>query len=133
MKLFLRTIRPEQHIEDFESKDIPPALIDPETHMVLNALMAERKSTGKLRNAILDRIEHEHLTADNDGQLDAEYARLDQSYKDTNRTMHQVFSDSTYIIHENNFAGYCKSHLKSLPACTGFALQKIRMQIEQQD
>ena len=47
--------------------------------------------------------------------------------------MYQVYSDSPYIVHDNNFSYYCKPHLLNLPAGTAFELQTIRDKLQPDD
>jgi hypothetical protein len=61
--------------------------------------------------------------------IEREYERLDLSYNDTNRTMYQFFSDSKFIVHDNNFNTYCKPHLQNLPPQCAFEMQSVRTQL----
>ena len=62
--------------------------------------------------------------------IEEEYLRLDKSHNDTNRAMYQVYSDSRFVIHDNNFASFCKPHLRNLPVSTAFELQTVRERLE---
>jgi hypothetical protein len=62
--------------------------------------------------------------------IEEEYLRLDKSHNDTNRAMYQVYSDSRFVIHDNNFASFCKSHLRNLPVSTALELQTVRERLE---
>jgi hypothetical protein len=79
IKLSLRAGRPEQHLKEFDSHDIPPSNRDAQTHMVLQALLGERNKCPKRDPP-------------------------SQAHNETNRVMYQIFSDSRFPIHDNNFA-----------------------------
>ena len=102
IKLALRSSLPHQPMVAFQAKDIPPAELDPRTNMVLHALLAERGRAGQDPKA----------------------------QNETNRTMFQVYSDSQFIIHDNNFFSCCKPHLRNLPRHTAFQLQSMRTNLE---
>jgi hypothetical protein len=105
IKLSLRSVPPDQHLKEFDPLDIPPSNRDPVTHMVLHALLSERKNF-----PVRDPPSQDHNT--------------------TNRVMYQIFSDSSFPIHDNNFALYCKPHLLNLPAETAVELQTLRSQLD---
>ena len=105
IKLSLRTALPTHPMVAFHIRDIPPAHLDPPTNMVLNALLAERDRPG-----LATAVRHE-----------------------TNRTMFQVYSDSDFITHDNNFMARCKPHLRNLPQHTALQLQKARQALLQED
>ena len=44
--------------------------------------------------------------------------------------MYQAYSDSRFVIHDNNFASFCKPHLRHLPATTAVELQTARERLE---
>jgi hypothetical protein len=44
--------------------------------------------------------------------------------------MYQIFSDSLFPIHDNNFALHCKPHLRNLPAKTAVELRTIRSKLD---
>ena len=102
IKLALRSSLPHQPMVAFQAKDIPPAELDPRTNMVLHALLVERGRTGQDPKA----------------------------QNETNRTMFQIYSNSQFIIHDNNFFSCCKPHLRNLPRHTAFQLQSMRTNLE---
>jgi hypothetical protein len=102
VRLALQTASPAQYMTNFQPKDIPPSNLDPQTHTVLHALLADRDRPNQntaARNA-------------------------------TNRAMFQVYSDSPYLIHANNFFSCCRPHLRNLPPQTAFELQSARIRLE---
>ena len=129
----LSTLKPEQYIEAFQLKDIPPSETDHRTHTVLHTLMQERNAQSRAMESLLDRISTEPTMTDNDIVIDEAYNKLDRIQNDTNRSMHQIFAASKYIIHENNFVSYCKPHLKNLPSSTGYELQALRNQMDDEE
>jgi hypothetical protein len=102
LNLALRTVPPYQPMPNFQPKDIPPSNLDPQTHSVLHALLANR----------------------------------DRPHRDTaarnvsNRAMFQVYSESPFLIHANNFFSCCRPHLRNLPPQTAFELQSARIRME---
>ena len=84
----LRKALPDQHIVEFQLKDIPPAAIDPETNMVLHALLAERtKADRDMVLCLTDKAE-DGLNLDPSRNIEEEYSRLDKYDNDTNRAMY---------------------------------------------
>jgi hypothetical protein len=81
----------------------PPPNRDSQTHMVLQALLSERNKCP---------------------------TRDPPSHNETNRVMYQIFSDSPFLIHDNNFALYCKPHLRNLRAKTAVELQTLRSKLD---
>jgi hypothetical protein len=108
IKLSLRAGLPEQHLKEFDSHDIPPSTIDAQTHMVLQALLLERNKCPNRDPP-------------------------SQAHNETNRVMYQIFSDSRFPIRDNNFALYCKLHLRNLPAKTAVELQTIRAKLDRDE
>jgi hypothetical protein len=79
-----------------------PSNLDPRTHSVLHALLADRDKPNRdtaARNV-------------------------------TNRAMFQVYSESPFLIHANNFFSCCRPHLRNLPPQTAFELQSARIRME---
>jgi hypothetical protein len=111
-------------------KDIPPPSIDAPTNMVLHALLAERTKADQDMALCLSDKTKDGSNLDPDRDIEDEYLRLDKAHNDANRTMYQVYSDSRYVIHDNNFLTYCKPHLHSLPATTAYELQTVRDQLQ---
>ena len=102
VQLALHTLPPYQPMPNFQTKDIPPSNLDPRTHSVLHALLADR-----------DRP-HRETAARNV----------------SNRAMFQVYSESPFLIHANNFFSCCRPHLRNLPPQTAFELQSARIRME---
>ena len=102
VKLALHTDSPYPHLVNFLARDIPPSILDPHTNLVLHALLAQRDAPN----------------------LDT------ASRNETNRTMFQVYSDSEFLIHGNNFYSCCRPHLRNLPPQTAFELQSARSRLE---
>jgi hypothetical protein len=100
--LALQTASPAQHMTNFQPNDIPPSNLHPQTHTVLHALLADR---------------------DRPNQITA-------ARNATNRAMFQVYSDSPYLIHANNFFLCCRPHLRNLPPQTAIELQSARIRLE---
>jgi hypothetical protein len=130
IKLILRTALPDQHIVEFQVKDIPPVAIDSATNMILHALLAERiKADLDIALCLTDKAD-DGSNLDPSKNIEEEYLRLDKAHNDTNRAMYQVYSDSWFVIHDNNFVSYCRPHLHNLPASTAFELQTVREQLQ---
>lgn len=88
IKLLLRNLKPEEHLVDFQTLHIPPETRDPQTHMVLHALLRELKKTKDAMS----------LSLLQDHNMNAEYVELGREHNITNRVMHQIYSDSPFII-----------------------------------
>jgi hypothetical protein len=102
VKLALSTDSPYPHLVNLLARDIPPSILDHHTNMVLHALLAQRDAPN----------------------LDT------ASRNEINRTMFQVYSDSEFLIHGNNFYSCCRPHLRNLPPQTAFELQSARSRLE---
>jgi hypothetical protein len=140
----LRTTKPGEDMVDFNPNNIPPEHLDVRTHMVLHALLDERDKDrlAPTRSSIaaaanldpdcsLDQEYSKLLKVH--AQLDSEYAQLGTGRNDTNRTMYHAFANGLFPIHENNFALYCKPHLRNLPPNTAVDLQKARDDLKPDD
>ena len=92
----------------FQVEDIPPTNRDPQTHMVLHALLSELQKHKK----------------------NQPICPPSKSHNETNRMMYQIYSDSQFPVHENNFAMNCKPHLRNLPAETAVELQTLRSKLD---
>jgi hypothetical protein len=118
---------------EFKAKDISPVTIDRETNMVLTALLAERDRADRDLALCLSDKSADGSNLDPNRDIEEEYVRLDKSHNDTDRTMYQVYSDSRFLIHDDNFLTYCKPHLHNLPVSTAFELQTVRERLEASD
>jgi hypothetical protein len=130
IKFILRQISPGTHMVNFRTRDIPPQQLDPQTHMVLTALLAERDRTERELMLCLDEVALDGTKLEPSWNMDAEFSRLDSYQNDTNRTMYQVYSDSKFLVHDNNFLTYCRPHLRNLSTNTAFELQELRTEFE---
>ena len=130
-KFTLQTMRPEQHLEDFPKHYIPPPERDHHTYMALTDLRKQQKETYRIMNALSHRVGLENVpkTADEEET----YHRLDANVNAINRSMYQIFADSAYVIHDNNFTAFCKPHLTNLPPGTAFELETLRLQLEEKE
>ena len=141
VKLMLRSTNQSDEMEDFDPRNIPPEDVDPQTHLVLHSLLDERNkdkvAVHLARQAelesldpscALDREKAKLLRAHI--ELDNQYALSGTARNDTNRTMHHVFSNAAFPVHQNNFAMYCKPHLHNLPPSTAVELQKRRLELK---
>jgi hypothetical protein len=102
-KSVLQTITPKERLVNFDPVNIPTEHTDPDTHSILTALLSDRIRV------------HANMTGCNEGKsmagpssaakqfIDREFERLEESYRDTKRTMYKIFADSKFIVHDNNY------------------------------
>ncbi len=109
---------------EFLVKDIPPVTIDRETNMILTALLAERDRVDRDMVLCLSDKSADGSDLDPNRNIEEEYLWLDESHNYTNRTMYQIYSDSRFLIHDDNFLTYCEPHFDNLPVSTAFELQQ---------
>ncbi len=126
LREILSNLRPEDHLVEFQQKDIPPAEIDPDTIMVLYALLEERTKADSALFLSLKNESADGAKLDPHRDTDAEYQQWDKAHNDANRSMYQIYSDSVFLIHDNNFLSYCKPHLRNLPIQTALELQNLK-------
>jgi hypothetical protein len=124
----LRNMGQDQHMVDFQDKDIPPPTRDPQTHKILTGLLHKRNR--------LDRdfqLPTASVAADGTslqtGQYEQEYLRRDKEYNRLNRGMYHVYAASAYIVHDRNFLSYCRPSLRNLPESTAYKLETLKAQL----
>jgi hypothetical protein len=130
IKKMLHEYNPNQHVVDFQERDIPPRDRDLRTHNVLTDLM-------KLRNRLDQDFQLDVASVAADGTpLDPsrncaeEFSQRDVHYNRINRKMYAVYAASAYIVHDRNFSSYCRPALRHLPDTTAFKLALIRKRLQ---
>jgi hypothetical protein len=57
------------------------------------------------------------------------YTKRDAQYNKLNRAMYQTYAASAYLIHDKNFASYCRPALRNLPSSTAFKLEQLKQNL----
>jgi hypothetical protein len=101
IKSALRSALPDKHLKEFNARHIPPAQRDPQTHMVLHAL----------------------LLAQNHHKGKTESSHSGKAHNDTNRTMYKIYSDDVFP-----FFQYMTIILRNTASQTyAISLQKLQL------
>ena len=130
IRTMLQTADPDQHMVDFQEKDIPPQNRDPQTHRILTDLLQKRNELDE--DFLLDPNEvaaDGTIIYDKGRTYEQEYVQRDREYNRINRGMYHVYAASAYIIHDRNFLSYCRPTLRNLPITTAYKLAKLKARL----
>ncbi len=65
----------------------------------------------------------------NRNYMDA-FVKRDADYNKVNRKMYSIYAASAHIIHDRNFASYCRPTLRHLPEATAFRLTSLKNRLQ---
>jgi hypothetical protein len=118
----LRNSNPDQHIVNFQEKDIPPPDRDAITHRLLTDLLRKRNEMDQDFSLPPDLVAVDGQPISNPRTYEAEYLQRDKEYNRLSRSMYHVYAASPHVIHDRNFLSYCRPSLRNLPVATAFKL-----------
>ena len=133
IKTSLRELKPDQHLVDFQDRDIPPSHRDPQTNRVLAGLLRQRDSLDRDFQLPPKSVAADGTALNLDGQFEAEYRKRDKEYNRLNRGMYHVYAASAHIIHDRNFLSYCRPQLRNLPEHTAYKLETLKAKLRTQE
>jgi hypothetical protein len=126
----LQESNPNQHVIDFQERDIPPPDRDMQTHRTLNELLQLRTRLNQDFQSDTDSVAADGTPLDpNRNYMDA-FAKRDADYNRVNRKMYSIYVASDYIIHDRNFSSYCRPTLRHLPEATAFKLTTLKNRLQ---
>ena len=129
----LRELKPDQHMVDFQAKDIPPSHRDPQTNRVLTRLLQKRDSLDLDFQLPTHSVAVDGTALNIDRQFEEEYRKRDMEYNRLNRGLYQVYAASAHIIHDQNFLSYCRPTLRNLPESTAYKLETLKSKLRTQE
>ena len=129
----LRDSKPDQHMVDFQAKDIPPSNRDPQTNRVLAGLLRKRDSLDRDFQLPTHSVAADGTALTLNRQFEEEHLRRDKEYNRLNRGMYHVYAASAHIIHDHNFLSYCRPELRNLPESTAYTLETLKAKLKTQD
>ncbi len=124
----LRNSDPAQPFIDFQERDIPPPDRDVRTHRILTDLMQDRDRVNRDFQIPLEGVAADG-TALGSTSIQEAYKRRDTEYNRLNRSMFQTYAFSAYVIHDRNFASYCKPNLRNIPGFTACKLENLKQSL----
>ena len=122
----LQTANPDQHMVDFQEKDIPPQNRDPKTHRILMDLIRKRRQLDLDFQLPPHSVAVDGTSLHDKRQYEQELIRRDREYNRVNRGMYHVYAASAYIVHDCNFLSYCRPALRNLPIATAYKLAQLK-------
>jgi hypothetical protein len=126
----LRDSDPNQHVVDFQEKDIPPQNRDEHTHRILTDLLRQRKAMDTDFHLPANSVGIDGQPLANPRTYEAEYHKRDRAYNRLNRSMYHVYAASAHVIHDNNFLSYCRPSLRNLPVATAYKLTTLKSTLD---
>ncbi len=126
----LRDSNPDQHLVDFQEKDIPPVTRDLRTHRVLSNLLLRRSRIDHDFQLPPESVGSDGNPLDPNSNFEAKKQQRDREYNRINRSMYQVYAASAYLIHDCNFLSYCRPALRNLPAATAYKLATLKAKLQ---
>jgi hypothetical protein len=122
----LRHSNPDQHMVDFQERDIPPPDRDAVTHRLLTHLMQKRNEIDQDFSLPPDLVGVDGQPISNARTYETEYLKRDKEYNRLNRSMYHVYAASSHVIHDRNFLSYCRPSLRNLPVATAFKIATLK-------
>ena len=120
---------PDQHMVDFQDKDIPPLHRDPSTHQLLTNLLRKRNRLDRDFQLSPESVAADGTALDTNERYEEEYTRRNNEYNRVNRKMYLIYAASAYVVHDRNFLSYCRPALRNLPVATAYKLAKLKTRL----
>ena len=120
---------PDQHMVDFQDKDIPPLHRDPSTHQLLTNLLRKRNRLDRDFQLSPESVAADGTELATNKQYEEEYIRRNNEYNRVNRKMYLIYAASAYVVHDRNFLSYCRPALRHLSVATAYKLAKLKTRL----